>query len=289
MTPVQKRFVYWITERESIRIKKESGAPRPWTKDRILHQHKFCNVNREHDTVTRWVARHVRPLLNGAELSEALFQLYVARVFNDPDVLETIMPVTNLPDMVSVLKRRKANGLKILRGAYLVVPHGTSMPVEEFYAAIAAKVRTLKFPKGGVPTLAKVAEALMSINGIHDFMANQICADLRYTPSRDQWYDWGSFVLAGPGTRRGLARYCTKAGQSTPRQSDGKISGLSGGLQTLLLAVRTEVWPLLPPAVANHLQDPNNLSNCFCEFDKYERALEGAGSLRNYVPEPSIL
>lgn len=173
MTLVQKRFVFWITERESIRLKKESGAPRPWTSDPILHQHRFCNVNREHDAVTVWVANKVRPLLNGATLSEALFQIYVARVFNDPDVLETIMPVVRLPDMVKTLKRRKANGLKILRGAYLVVPHGTSMPVEDFYADIAAKVRALEFSTKPA-TLARVAEALMSINGIHDFMANQV-------------------------------------------------------------------------------------------------------------------
>ena len=288
MTIVKQRFIHWITERESIRIKKESGLPQPWTQDRILHEHRFCNVNREHDAVTRWVARHVRPLLNGAALSEALFQTYVARVFNDPDVLETIMPVVRIPDMLGVLKRRKANGLKILRGAYLVVPHGTSMPVEDFYAAIAAKVRALEFSSKPA-TLARVAEALMSINGIHDFMANQVCADLRYTPGHSEWTDWGSFVLAGPGTRRGLARYTTKAGQTPNRLPNGKISGLSGSLQTLLLGVRREVWPHLPTAVAKHLSDPNNLSNAMCEFDKYERAREGAGSLRKYTPEPSIL
>jgi hypothetical protein len=289
MTPVQKRFVYWITERESIRLKKESGAPRPWTKDPILHAKKFCNVNREHDTVTRWIARHVRPLLNGASLSEALFQLYICRVFNDPDVLETIMPVQTVDDMVSVLQRRKANGLKILRGAYLVVPHGTSMPVEEFYAAIAFKVRKLKFPHGVPDTLARVAEELMSLSGIHDFMANQVCTDLRYTPSHDAWDDWGSFVLAGPGTRRGLARYFAELGQTPRRASNGRVSGLSGSLGPTLLEIRERVCPLLPPATADHFRDPNNLANSFCEFDKYERALEGTASLRMYVPEPSIM
>lgn len=291
MTPVQKRFVYWIEERENIRLLKDLGKPRPWTVDPIMDVYRFCNVNREDDTVTRWMAQKVRPLLNGATLSEALFQLYVCRVFNDPDVLETIMPVTSLTDMVSVLKRRKANGLKILRGAYLVVPHGTSMAVEDFYAEKAAKVRALRFSKSP-RFLAEVAEALMSINGIHDFMANQVCTDLRYThPFSGQWEDWGTFVLAGPGTRRGLARYLTGAGQSTPRQANGKISGLSGSLGPVLLQVRDQLRPLLSPHtdIERHLDDPNNLSNAMCEFDKYERAREGAGRLRKYTPEPSVL
>jgi len=32
----QERLVYWIREREAIRLKKEAGQPRPWTDDEIL-------------------------------------------------------------------------------------------------------------------------------------------------------------------------------------------------------------------------------------------------------------
>ena len=32
------RLLYWIKERESIRLKKEAGEPKPWTDDEILRR-----------------------------------------------------------------------------------------------------------------------------------------------------------------------------------------------------------------------------------------------------------
>ena len=46
------RLVYYINERESIRKLREAGYPKPWTQDKILQTYRFCNVNREDDTVT---------------------------------------------------------------------------------------------------------------------------------------------------------------------------------------------------------------------------------------------
>ena len=40
-----------------------------------------------------------------------------------------------------------------------------------------------------------------------------------------------------------------------------------------LLEIREELTPLVDPQVRSAWRDPNNLSNCMCEFDKYERAL----------------
>ena len=41
----KKTLLYWISERESIRKKKKSGEPKPWTKDPILRDYKFCHVS----------------------------------------------------------------------------------------------------------------------------------------------------------------------------------------------------------------------------------------------------
>lgn len=46
-------FWWFCKERESIRIKKESGQPRPWTTNPILDTHKFTNIDRAHDKGTR--------------------------------------------------------------------------------------------------------------------------------------------------------------------------------------------------------------------------------------------
>ena len=47
------KFWAFCKERESIRLKKESGALQPWTTDPILHKHKFTNINRIHDRGTK--------------------------------------------------------------------------------------------------------------------------------------------------------------------------------------------------------------------------------------------
>lgn len=277
MTPVQKRFINWIIEREKARDCKEIGVP--YKGDPIIEQFRFCNVNREDDAVTRWIAKHVRPKLKSMPLAQVIYELYLCRVFNEPSVLERIVP--EVPHKVALkrLQSIKASGEKILRGAYLVVPHGTSMPVEIFYMNKAAIVRDLKY--GAVDQLASIAATLMSVNGISDFMANQVCTDLRYQPGHSKWADWETFVLAGPGTRRGLARYRAGA-QGAKRDTKGRIAKETGDCGALLRDIRDEIQHELPLHIQEFFSDPNNLSNCFCEFDKYERARDGEASLRKY-------
>jgi hypothetical protein len=54
----QARLIAWIAEREAIRIRRESGAPQPWTNDPIMQAWSFCNVRREHDRTTIWTAKN---------------------------------------------------------------------------------------------------------------------------------------------------------------------------------------------------------------------------------------
>lgn len=279
MTPVQQRFINWILEREKAREAKILGEP--YKGDPIIEAYRFCNVNREHDNVTTWIREHVRPYLKSKPLNEVVYQLYVCRVFNEPDCLEDIVPNVSHKMMLRRLQARRRAELKILRGAYLVVPHGQSIDTEVYYMNLAAKVRKLPWTHVGT-SLEEVAMNMLSLDGIGEFMANQVCADLRYQPGWDQWADWNTFVLAGPGTRRGLARYLTPHDKSPERNPKGRISQRKGPCGSVLLDIRRDITPRLPARIAAYLQDPNNLSNCFCEFDKHERARDGEASLRKY-------
>lgn len=53
-------FLYWIRERHSIHLLKESGAPAPWTRDSILQSTFFCNPFRENDKTTVWFRENLR-------------------------------------------------------------------------------------------------------------------------------------------------------------------------------------------------------------------------------------
>ena len=50
---------YFIHERERIRLRRESGTPGPWTKDPILRDAFFTNVDRRSDFGTRWFVDNV--------------------------------------------------------------------------------------------------------------------------------------------------------------------------------------------------------------------------------------
>ena len=48
--------VYWINEREAMRICKEAGFPYPYSTDPVMAHTRFTNVRREDDKVTKYLA-----------------------------------------------------------------------------------------------------------------------------------------------------------------------------------------------------------------------------------------
>jgi len=282
MNTPKKRFIHWVNERETARLCKERGQP--YVGDPIIEQSRFCNVNREHDNVTRWIHENVRPLLVEDSLESVVAQLYVCRIFNDPEVLADIFPWTTHKSTLKRLQKRRHSGQRLLRGAYLVVPHNTSADIEVYTMNLVLEIRkAFSSPTAGARCLEAVANTLLQIKGIGEFMSNQICADLRYQPGHNMWSDWSSFVIAGNGTRRGLERYLSTENDPVTRESNGKVKPMTGDCNPLLLEIRSALKGKLPPSILQHFEDPNNLSNCFCEFDKYERAREGKASLRKYT------
>lgn len=82
----QERLVYWIREREAIRLKKEAGQPRPWTDDEILDTYRFCNVRRMDDKVSKWLLENwYKPYFDHQNM---LIAVALARFFNSVETLE---------------------------------------------------------------------------------------------------------------------------------------------------------------------------------------------------------
>ena len=74
--PTKEDILAFLISREDIRIKKESDAPLPWTKDPILRDSKFLNVFREHDKVSREVFKY-------APSDDLIYPyVYIARLVN---------------------------------------------------------------------------------------------------------------------------------------------------------------------------------------------------------------
>lgn len=278
------RLLYFIRAREQARETKELvGGPGPHSSDPILAVGRFCNINREHDVVTKWVKANVRDVYAPYGKNFLVPQVLAARIFNEPDTLREILPALDPAFVLSQLSNMRAQGRKIMRGAYMMPVHGNNgkgKDVAEYYMAAVAEARSV--PWSLCESLEGVAERLVQLMGIGDFLANQVCADLRYTPGWGQAKDWGTFVLCGPGSRRGIDRY--DAGRGAPPDEKAIGNKPQRHYRERLLLIREELVGQVSPTVARYFADPNNLSNTFCEFDKFERALWSAKStLRKYT------
>lgn len=273
LTPGE-RFRYFIEARERARYHKELiGGPGPHSDDPIIAVNRFCNVNREDDAVTKWIKVNVRDRWSECPRRDLLVQVLTARLWNHPPTLEELLPYTSYDVALSTLQDRRDRGEKTMRGAYMMPVHGNhgkGKTVDEYYLQAVQSACAMRWE---LESLQAVAEQLTTILGIGDFLANQVCTDLRYTAAWRNAPDWGTFVLCGPGTRRGLDRYFCRevTGNLQQRVYVAELLDIRERLQV-------EQHPLAPV-----FDDPNNLSNCFCEYDKWERVLHGeAARLHTY-------
>jgi len=264
------KLLYWMSERENIRKKKDAREPKPWTTDEVFQRTYFCNVRREDDKVTRFIRRMYSP-----RVFHPLFvhNIILSRFLNWPDTLEYIdyLDEWDIPYLKAMLRDREAMG-KLWGAAYVVTTHGLKMDKIDY---LCDRVLPSIFKELGTgilvgpwePTCAGTAKHLQKIEGISTFMAGQVVADLKNTPGFPlaDAPDWWTFALPGPGSRRGMDwLHGERVTESDwfPR------------LQELAHHVKIDGW-----VICNQ-----DLQNSLCEFDKYMRVSTGTGrSKRHYA------
>ena len=269
-----ENLIHWIRERESIRMKKEAGAEAPWTDDAILRTYRFCNVHREDDKVTKWIASNWRNPF--AAEPYLWFWMLIARLINLPDSLAVLPPPSQKwsakKDFLDPLKKRRdKEGKTVFNAAYIVSTNGRAMDKLDYLAAEvlapAWEARRVVAPSI-VSTLASFAEKLRNLNGVAGFMAGQVVADMRYVAPLSSSPDWNSFAISGPGSRRGLNRIFGRPVAQPWKESEWL--DLLGELRDWIATESSDVDAL----TEIHNQD---LQNCLCEFDKWSRAANGEG------------
>jgi hypothetical protein len=279
-------LIYYVTERERIRLKKERGDPWPWTDDPILRDKKFCNVHREDDRGTRWIADHWRT--PHADDPDLWFAMVVARNVNRIESLTEIgYPVPWDPDhFVEVMTRRLAR-TEAYGSAYVITTStgyrlGQNMATfqcEKVFGPLwqSEWTRRRLRPRPR-QSLSEYAGYLRKEWGFKGFMTGQVIADLKHVgPLRGavDWYDW---AVSGPGSRRGMSRLLSRPLQE---RSGGKIDARWNEYDwlTALRALQTEIARRGIDLAAQDLE------HCLCEYDKLLRARADTGrDLRPYVP-----
>jgi hypothetical protein len=267
-----KGLLKWIKERQRIYELRSIGKAAPWTKDPILQANKFCNVYREQDKTTVWIKDNWRdPHCKHPDL---WFAMVVARLFNKPDTLRAIgIPLPWHAHKTTLTLHELREHGAIFSGAYIVSTNGISMDkvdylVERVLTPLWEARKSIR-PRTD-DTLQSFYERLVAFNGIGTFIGAQVVADMKYTPQFSACVDWWSFAASGPGSRRGLNRVCQR--DPTTAWTE-KVWW--GTLQELRISVMDDVAAAgLAPL---HSQD---LQNCLCEFDKYERVRLGQGRMK---------
>jgi hypothetical protein len=260
---------YWMQERQKIHDLKETGAIRPWTDDPILQTFKFCNVKREDDKVTKWFASNWRGPQYWGEVN-FIPAIMLGRTINWPETLEYI-GFPDVWDPISYCQRLdnyQAKGKKVYTGAYMITagPPGVR---KNLWVTGNANTYFTRPPKLDSNSIENSWYSI--INGkypcVGPFIAGQIIADLKQTPVLMHAKDWWDWAALGPGSARGLNRlHGRPLTDLIPQQK-----GLKEMKEVKDQLGRDDLC----------LQD---VQNCLCEFDKWQRVKLRQGKPRSGYP-----
>lgn len=262
LTP-KERFAYWITERESIRRKKEAGKPRPWTDDEILDRYSFTNVRRADDRMSRWLINNWYS--SWMDHENILVAITLARFINLETTLSSLrFPNRWLPDqIVEELRARRIAGFKIFSPAYVV--RGNS-GADKIDAVVNYYVNPLYEipPKIDTSSMENTWFELVPRFGFGSFMAGQVTADLRWAMT-GTWADKDDWAPMGPGSRQGINFF-----RGMPHTTKMKQDVFYTELQKVIAYCHKHV----PSAIMNRLE-AMDIQNCCCEYFKYSCSILG--------------
>lgn len=283
------RLVYWITERESIRLKREKGLSAPWTDDEILQNYRFCNVVRMEDKVSKWLMENwYKPNYDDPNI---LMACALARHLNKPEILSKIgFPEKYDPDRwLKICRRYIKEGHKCFNSAYIITGkcfsnkrYGTKLEtvlystIRQFAEDPVDLTEDLLFYD--VPDTMKefVAKMVDRYELIGTFMAGQIAADFHWGTSHT-FKDVKYWAAVGPGSRRGMNLIHKRPLKFSLRQPQFEEE-----LQDLIDKLDNRLDSKLRKRM-----EGIDYQNCLCEISKYDRTLWGNGRPKQKYSPPN--
>lgn len=279
--PVKERFLYFVREREKVRLAKEAGQPKPWTDDERLLNYSFCNVRRMDDRVSRWLMDNwYGPFKNHPNIHTACL---LARTFNVTAALDTLTIPLFVPQMVRGLplwkwvKKNLENHWQtgtIFNAAYIIRGSKGESKLDTVLRRVkAASVHW--YSTINTNFMERSHAALMKYEGFGSFLAGQVVADLRWAKT-GVWGDRHVWAPMGPGSKRGIERFLwgeTGRPTSVPKY-DWQVEFL-----TYMGFCRQN----LPTSITERLE-AIDFQNCLCEADKMDRLLFGEGRVKRKYP-----
>lgn len=275
-------FVHWVVEREKCRKGRENNLPKPWTEDKHIANYRYCNVNRNDDTVTKWIFKNV--IANHDDSPYLWFNLVIARFLNNPNSLRELEFIEQWDpeQFMWTLDKLQVEGEKIFNGAYMIHAKTKGVPKHHYLGeCIFTPMWEARDTVPGInmfgytPLCAEWDAWLRGFYGMGGFMRNQIITDMKYAPSLLMGAgDRGAYIQPGPGTKKGLN---ILNGRDMASQKGNYFLELD-----VLRAVLKSDTRLR--GIKSYWDDLNNVSNCCCEFSKYSKLLMGLGRPKAKYP-----
>lgn len=281
-------ILYWVYEREMIRIRKEAGLEAPYTEDPILNKYRFCNVRRRDDRMTQWI---IKNLLDDETLggdTDMWFVSAIARYVNWPPSLLALKQSGAIPEdakdfdpdvFIAVMDDLKEQDIKIWGSAYMLYPgretgsNKAETVARRFLLPLVNDAANIRESLSENRVEALVSQ-LTKYWGWNTFLAGQVAADLTYYPQElgeaEDLYTWAPI---GPGSSRGLNRLLGRKLNATWKQVEFN-------------AELIKVWKEIEDQLDLDHFSLHDAQNCGCEMDKYWRVLNHEGAPRSlYKPE----
>lgn len=285
-TKMLEKFLYWIKERERIRLKRARGEAPAWTTDAILAKHRFCNVRRRDDRVSQWIRLNV--ILPNPRHPALWAFLGLVRMVNWPPTIQAMMDEklwpSEIPDwdaMADVMMDIRKKGGKVWTGAFMVHGHpGQSKP----RYIVDTCIKSLWDKRDHFESVRDwrsrrlAHQEIEKLPGWGSFMAGQLVDDWTWTPFLGNATDLMTWAPLGPGSTKGLNLLFHQGNPNTKwRQEDAAVA-----FNALRLHVMLKLGSDYADVTAMDIQ------NCCCEFSKYYRIEQGGRGKNLYVSHKGL-
>lgn len=298
-----EEFWKFVTERESIRLRRLRGDSPPWTDDPIMRDYSFTNVKREHDRTTTQLKREFYDDCVGPNTDPRVVLLNCT-LFRYHGTIEAAREIgwhddwtaTTRALVIAKISEMRDRGETPFTGAYIVPNAGSTEPKHEIVATIvdhvwknAEKIVSHTPASGGdADSWAQMTWEMCRLWGVGSFMAKEVLLDFILATGWEPG-DWTTWTPVGPGGRRGAS--WVKYGIRERINENEALEVIRE-----VYATREQFWPEIfdvttvdGRSIADRVMavklDLTDVQFQFCEFDKWMRTKSSAGTADQKFPK----
>lgn len=280
-------YLYFMVERMNIFWRRKNNEF-PYSEDEIFKINKFTNVYRVLDRSSQYLIKNIVNLENNFDKRDLIWRIVLYKHFNLPSTWDyfkcnigEISLNTPIDDINECLNNLMREGKPVYSNAYMITAftkaskYGkiNNLPKHTIYLKEIFKKEFIKSGLLDSLFLAKSFEDLFNVfkklTNFGDFQSYQYAQDLNYTKIFN--FDDNSFCSAGPGTKRGILRTFDIEGkpdyQEIVKWVHNNIIDLMKEFGNLFDIDYLDLFKPIP----GYLPTVPDLSNIFCETDKYMR------------------